>query len=237
MLSDVELNALAGFFPRPHQRLLPVISRQVSYQQEEIYAALRALADRRIVDIVWTGGNTVYSLNTGSDEAADGYHFYVKLRAGQFRERYPAIAGKVDGAIAGEADGAMAGADAGIVLLCGNHARGVAEDGDPLVLVAIRDSGRSEKSSDTEPAGGGVALSALPVGGDGVRGGGSGRNAESADGEPVGESINNIAITREEFRNMKISDAERFREIVNHCIPLKGTMLYFGLLYREIGVL
>jgi hypothetical protein len=199
MLSDAELNIIAGFFPLPSQRLLPVIQRQVSCPQEEIYSTLKSLAARGIVDIIGIGVTTVFSLRLETDEAVDGYQFYVRLRRGRFE--------KLSGEQATSLANFARQASENVVLLCRDPANGSAKRCGQANLLGI---------AGTKNPGTGIA-------------------------EPDTSFQNDAAIvykriTSDEFRSMKIADAETFRGILNFAFPLKGVRAYFALLYREIGV-
>lgn len=138
-LTDLELNILAGFFPRTEQVLLPVISRRITYPAHEVYPALKGLCDAGIVQVVWLGANTAYTLDLSRDEAVCGYVFYSALRTAEFRAQYPDSAQNVSRRLAD----CGSGLQGCIVLLSGPHAKGVAETGDAVEVVAIGDDGEA----------------------------------------------------------------------------------------------
>ena len=204
MLSDIELNILGGFFPRPNQRLLSVIQRQISYPSEEVYTTLKKLEQRKIIDIMGIGGTTVFTLHLDTDEAQDGYQFYVKIRQSEYRARYEHIVKQVDDYIKS--------VNCDIVLLGGSYAQGIADQNDPVYILGIVERDVSENRHLTE-------------GKDPI-------TSEESDKINIEYKEKYIA----DFKDMKISDAEYFREIVNFYFPLVGIKFYYEFLYLHIGV-
>jgi hypothetical protein len=91
MLTDIELNVIAGFFPRPHQCLLQYITRDINYPAPDVFNCLRDLGQREIVQWLWLRRVSVFSLNINSDEALEGYLFHVKLRRHKFEQMHSEI--------------------------------------------------------------------------------------------------------------------------------------------------
>jgi hypothetical protein len=214
MLSDLELNVIAGFFPRPHQCLLPVIQRRINYGAQDIFSALTSLAERKIVEVVWLGGATGYSLMLDRDEAESGYRFYVKLRMAELKRRY----GNAAASLESWADGT----ECDIVLAHGSYAKGTTARGDAAGAVAIIDlkgmmswsnPAESKKQNETEQ---GMTQ-------------GIGRKSAVCRIEP-------LIFTREELADLKKTDLDLFRDIVNFDFPVKGTGLYYELLYLKTGI-
>ena len=211
MLSDIELNILRGFFPRPRQRLLPVIQRGISYPVHEVYPALKTLQERGVVEEVWIRSGTAYTLLPEKEEAAEGYLFYAKLRLHEFEKRYGAAAERVENFLR-DSENAQ---ESDILLVCGSYARGNAEEEDPVTIVRIAvlaDQTGQDEPGDTEDV----------------------QNAPEESASLDGIKI--VVMWTKELKEMKKSDPETFRDIVNHCFPVKGAKLFYNLVYLAIGV-
>ena len=212
MLSDLELNVLAGFFPRPHQCLPQVIQRRIAYHTQDIYHTLVSLTERKIVEVVWLGGATGYSLVLEKDETASGYQFYVRLRIAELKRRY----GNAAAAIESWAEGT----EGDIVLAYGNHARGTAARSEPVGAIAVLDL-KDMKSWSNVPD--------------------SKNQREEGAVREKGSQVSSVGVkpvlyTLDEFRELKKTDLDLFRDIVNFGFPIKGVGLYYELLYLETGI-
>lgn len=89
MLSDLELNLLAGFFPHPSCCLLKFLERRCMYPSDKVYPALVSLEDRGIVKRRHSGRSVVYGLETEKEDAFHGFLAYVRLRQEEFKAGYP----------------------------------------------------------------------------------------------------------------------------------------------------
>lgn len=217
MLSTVELAVISGFYPRPTQRLLPIINRSIPYPQEDIYACLKSLESRGIVDIVSIGGTTVFTLNVSCGEAYEGYVFYVRRMKEMFSARYPDTYEKFMKNIKRSCidiyDAVLIGCSE---TLSGHMENGTSEPQTTARFHAYAILTRSQKDDDR---------TSEFIGCDGKQ--------QRID---VKSSIAWREYTQEEFRAIKRTEPETFNKLIAHSFPVYGLKNYFEILYLEIGV-